>query len=283
MKKILPFTVCLLLFFMNYSLFAQDSGEEIFKSVCAACHTINKGRLVGPDLSGVYLIRKNEWLIQFIHSSQKFIKTGDTAAVAIFNEYNKIPMPDNLLTDEQILSVIEYIKITDKNVPATAVKSKAGDSLAAIGMKSTVPNDSLGMQYTSETVPAGKALFYGYTRFANGASPCIACHNIKDQSILGGGKLALDLTGAYIKLGPAGVKAILTNPPFPAMKTAMLNHPLKEDEIQAVISLLKSVGERKYTYKIPASAGMFFFTMGFVCAILLLVHIYIFYDNRKIA
>ncbi len=62
----------------------------------------------------------------------------------------------------------------------------------------------------------------------------------------------------------------------------MNNHPLKEDEIQAVISLLKSVGERKYTYKIPASAGMFFFTMGFVCAILLLVHIYIFYDNRKI-
>ena len=283
MKKILPFTVCLLLFFMNYSLFAQDSGEEIFKSVCAACHTINKGRLVGPDLSSVYLIRKNEWLIQFIHSSQKFIKTGDTAAVAIYNEYNKIPMPDNLLTDEQILSVIEYIKITDKNVPATAVKSKAGDSLAAIGMKSTVPNDSLGMQYTSETVPAGKALFYGYTRFAKGASPCISCHNITDQSILGGGKLALDLTGAYIKLGPAGVKAILTNPPFPAMKTAMLNHPLKEDEIQAVISLLKSVGERKYTYKIPASAGMFFFTMGFVCAILLLVHIYIFYDNRKIA
>lgn len=282
MKKILPFTVWLLLFSLNFTIQAQNSGEEIFKSVCAACHTIKMGRKVGPDLSGIYLIRKNEWLTQFIRSSQKFIKSGDTAALAIYNEYNKIPMPDNQLSNEQILSVIEYIKVSDQNAPATAVKSKAGDSLVSSGRESKVPNDSLGLLYTYETASVGKALFYGFTRFANGASPCISCHNINDQSILGGGKLARDLTGAFIKLGPVGIKAILTNPPFPAMKTAMMNHNLTENEIQAVTSLLKSVGDRKYNYKIPDSAGLFFFTMGFVCALLLLVHIYIFYDNRRI-
>ena len=283
MKKTLFFTVFLIVLSMEATLKAQNSGEEIFKSVCSACHTINKGRLVGPDLSRIYQIRNNEWLIKFIRSSQQFIKSGDTAAVAIYEEYNKIPMPDNRLTDEQIIGVINYIKVTDQNASVTAVKSKVPtDSLSATAMKSTVPTDSIAIKYTSEKVPEGRALFNGYARFANGASPCVACHNINDQSIMGGGKLALDLTGAYIKLGPAGIKAILTNPPFPAMKTAMLNHTLKEDEIGAVISLLKSVAERNKTYKIPQSGGMFFFTLGFVCALFLLVHIYIFYDNRNI-
>lgn len=69
MKKALFFPISLLLCCLNFNLTAQTSGEEIFKSTCAACHTVNKGRLVGPDLSGVYLIRDNEWLIKFTRSS----------------------------------------------------------------------------------------------------------------------------------------------------------------------------------------------------------------------
>jgi mono/diheme cytochrome c family protein len=282
MKKTLLYPLSLLLFLVNYDLLAQKTGEEIFNSVCAACHTIKMGRKVGPDLSGVYLIRKNDWLIQFIHSSQKFIKSGDTAAIAIYNEYSKIPMPDNQLSDEQILSVIEYIKMYDRNAAASAKAPKGKDSLVSAGLKSVIPADSLDTLYTSETIAKGRSLFYGYTHFANGASPCITCHNINDQSILGGGKLARDLTGAYIKLGPVGLKAIVTSPPFPAMKTAMLNHNLSEDEIQAITSLLKSVGDQKYSYRIHDSAGLFFFSIGFVLALLLLAIIYILYDNRKI-
>jgi cytochrome c553 len=282
MKKILIFIVCLLQFFMNHTLSAQNSGEEIFKSLCAACHTIKMGRKIGPDLSGVYLIKNNEWLTQFIRSSEKLIKSGDTAAIAIYNEYNKIPMPDNQLTDEQISSIIEYIKTSDENAPVAAGQTKTNDSLASGSTQSKLPNDSLDIKYTTESLAEGIALFYGYARFTNGASPCLSCHNIKDQSVMGGGKLALDLTGAYVKLGPVGLQAIMTNPPFPAMKTAMLNHPLTENEMQQIISLLKSVGERKYTHLIPGSAGLFFFSMGFVLTLVLLAHIYLFYDNRKI-
>ncbi len=283
MKKSLFFIVLLIMLSLGTSLKAQNSGEEIFKSVCSACHTINKGRLVGPDLSRIYETRNNEWLIKFIRSSQQFIKSGDTAAVAIYEEYNKIPMPDNRYTDEQILGVINYIKATDQSVSSVAVKPAIpNDSLAAKATQSAAPNDSLAIKYSREHVPEGRALFYGFSRFANGAAPCISCHNIKDQSFIGGGRLALDLTGAYIKLGPAGISAIIKNPPFPAMKTAMTNHDLKEDEIQAVISLLKSSGEQKYYNKIPDSSGMIFFSFGFVCAIMVLIHIYIFYDRRKI-
>jgi len=282
MKKILLYPFSLLLFCMNYNLNAQSTGEEIFKSVCSACHTIKMGRKVGPDLSGVYQIRENAWLIRFIRSSQKFIKTGDTAAVAIYNEYSKIPMPDNNLSDGQILSIIDYIKKADEKATAITTVPKDSDSLASAGLISGVSSDSLDKQYTFESINDGRSLFYGYLPFANGASPCISCHNINDQSILGGGKLARDLTGAYVKLGSVGIKAILTDPPFPAMKTAMMNHNLSENEIQAVTSLLKSVGDQSYSYKIRDSAGLFFFSIGFVSALLMLAIIYILYDNRKI-
>lgn len=282
MKKILLILSSFFLLCITFSLQAQKNGEEIFKSVCAACHTINKGRLVGPDLSGVYLIRDNDWLISFIRSSQEFIKSGDTAAIAIFKEFNQIPMPDNRFSNEQILSVIEYIKASDQNVPIETGQAKETESLTAGNSPSKTIDDSLNILYSPEMASKGKALFYGYTHFVNGASPCITCHNIDDQSIMGGGRLALDLTASYVKLGPIGLKAILTNPPFPAMKMAMLNHALTENEIQPIISQLKSVGEQKYNNSIPGSAGLLFFSIAFICALFLMVHLYIFYDNRKI-
>ena len=283
MKKTLLFTICLIALNMGNTMRAQNSGEEIFNSVCSACHTINAGRLVGPDLSGVYQIRNNEWLIRFIRSSQEFIKSGDPEAIAIYEEYNKIPMPDNNLTDDQIISIINYIKDTDQSAQTdTMDPAFPSDSLADKKMSAAISNDSLAIKFSREHAPAGRALFYGYTNFTNGAAPCISCHNIMDQSLMGGGRLALDLTGSYVKYGPVGITAIINNPPFPAMKAAMINHDLKEDEMQAVISLLKSVGEQKYYSKSSDSAGWIFFGFGLICALILLVHIYIFYDRRRI-
>lgn len=285
MKKVLPFAILQLLFF-NFSLYSQSGGEQVFKTICAACHTINKGRLVGPDLSGVYKIRDNDWLIKFIRSSQTLVKSGDTASVAIFNEFNKIPMPDNNLTDDQILGVIEYIKQQDQGAPAaTAEKKSATDTSAArpdslkakVGAPAAATDTT---KYNENEVQGGRALFYGFTAFTNGAATCISCHNIQDQTILGGGKLALDLTGSFTKLGPQGIRAILTNPPFPAMKAAIKNQ-LTEDEINSILAMLKYVGEQSTLNK-PFSASVIFFTLGFVCALFLLVHIYLFYDNRKI-
>ena len=269
MKHQISFFAITLLFSFLIPLRAQNSGEKTFKTICAACHTINKGRLVGPQLSGIYEKKDSKWLIPFIRSSQRMVKGGDTAAVAIYNQFNHIPMPDNQLTDEEILNVIGYIKETDQLASATA-KSMAP------------PKDSIAVLYSSQTVPLGSALFKGYTHFANGAPPCISCHNITNQSILGGGTLSLDLTKAFVKLGPEGIKAILTNPPFPVMNKALLLHPLKEDEKHAIISMLKSVSEQNYSNQAANSGGFIFIFLSAVCALLFLVHIYILYDNGNI-
>lgn len=103
----------LLLFIYNVSSTAQKTPEENFKT-CAACHSIGKGRLVGPDLKGVTEKYEEAWLIKFIQSSQTLVKSGDEAAVKIFEEY-KIPMPDNNLSDDEVKALLEYIKNYDPN------------------------------------------------------------------------------------------------------------------------------------------------------------------------
>ncbi len=90
--------------------YPQTQGENIFKKTCIACHTIGRGRLVGPDLKDVDKKQSEDWIINFVKSSQRMIKSGDPDAVAIFNEFNKIIMPDQALTDAQIKDIIIYIK-----------------------------------------------------------------------------------------------------------------------------------------------------------------------------
>lgn len=89
-------------------LHAQE-GKDMF-AVCAACHTIGGGKLIGPDLKGVTERRDEAWLIKFIQNSQAMIQAGDEIAVQLFEEYNKIPMPPNNLSDDEVKTLLNYIK-----------------------------------------------------------------------------------------------------------------------------------------------------------------------------
>lgn len=89
-------------------IYSQQELEEW--EVCKECHSIGEGKIVGPDLKGITEEKSEEWLIDFIRSSQTMIKNGDEEAIKIFNEYYKVPMPDNDLTDEQIKNLLTYIK-----------------------------------------------------------------------------------------------------------------------------------------------------------------------------
>ncbi|MBS1632488.1 MAG: cytochrome c [Bacteroidetes bacterium] len=110
--RILILLTCLSILFSTKEIAAQD-GATTFKTVCAACHTIGKGRLVGPDLAGVSDRRSEDWLIKFIKSSQTVINSGDKTADSLFQAYNKTLMPDHPnLDDAKIKDVLAYIKTT---------------------------------------------------------------------------------------------------------------------------------------------------------------------------
>jgi cytochrome c551/c552 len=103
--------------FIISSLNATPPAEKeklIFTARCAGCHNVNK-ILTGPALAGVAERRSIDWIVNFVHSSQSVIKAGDTTAVALFNKFNKIPMPDHRdLSAEDIKSVVDFINAETK-------------------------------------------------------------------------------------------------------------------------------------------------------------------------
>ncbi|MFA7421599.1 MAG: c-type cytochrome [Melioribacteraceae bacterium] len=200
---------------------AQSNGQKIFTSKCTACHTIGGGNLVGPDLANVQDLRTEEWLINFIKSPQKVIDSGDSAAVALHNEF-KILMPDQLLSNTEIKSIIDYIKTNspDANNPNQKTPNQ-------------IFNASLA---TDSDVIRGKSYFEGESKFKNGGPSCISCHNVDNPNVLTGGLLAKDLTLAFSRLSAAGIDGILRNPPFPAMIDGFGAAPLTDQEISDLLA-----------------------------------------------
>lgn len=105
------FFLCLA-FMLTFSTlsFAQDAakGKELFNSNCAACHKLD-GASTGPALRGVAERHSTDWLHKWIKNSSGLIKSGDAAAVKVFNEWKQVPMnsfPN--LTDEDIDNIIAY-------------------------------------------------------------------------------------------------------------------------------------------------------------------------------
>lgn len=230
---------------------AQESGKQIFQKSCAACHSIGGGRLVGPDLAGVNDKRPEGWLLKFIKSSEKLVKSGDKTAVALFEEFNKMPMPDQALSDEQIKKVLAHIKET-------------GGSPAA-GKKTAVLSAPAAKEPAAEGTPAeillGGNLFEGKIRFANGGPSCNACHHVTSDALLGGGVLASELTLVFSRMGKQGISAILGNTPFPVMQAAYAGKEFSDKEINALVGFLQHV-DQEHARQMPKEWGWRMFSAG---------------------
>ena len=108
----------------------NENGQKLFKSNCTSCHSIGKGKLIGPDLAGVNERRDEEWLISWIRNSQEMIKAGDPEAVAIYEEYNKTLMTAfPQFSDEDIKDVLAYIDYAEKAAPAKGPVATSGEAV----------------------------------------------------------------------------------------------------------------------------------------------------------
>ncbi len=129
-----PFILVFLLFFA-FTTFAQDEakadsegggfgsyvpevvanadpakGKEMFNSLCAACHKRYKNA-TGPSLHEVTKRRDMDWLYKWIVNSQELIKSGDTQAVQLYEEWNKVAMnafPQ--LSNEDMNNILAYVE-----------------------------------------------------------------------------------------------------------------------------------------------------------------------------
>jgi len=116
--------IFLCLFSTSFLANAQNSGEALFKANCAACHAVTSKKLVGPGLEGIQNKRSKEWLYKWIQNSQELIASGDKDAIAVFEEYSKIVMPAQAVTNEEIDLMLEYIA----NPPASVASATSGSS-----------------------------------------------------------------------------------------------------------------------------------------------------------
>jgi len=134
------FIISLLIAFSSLSGFAQEAdvqaGKKLFNTNCAACHKLNK-KAVGPALKGVSEKYDREWLYSWIKNSAAMIKDGDSQAVAIWEEYNKIAMNAfPLLSNTDIDNILAY---TDYTPPAPVASAATQQTVVIPG--SSLNND----------------------------------------------------------------------------------------------------------------------------------------------
>ena len=83
-------------------------GKELFNANCAACHKLD-AKATGPMLRGIASKHDMEWLYKWVKNSSDLIKSGDAAAVKVFEENNKAVMTASpQLSNGDIDNIIAY-------------------------------------------------------------------------------------------------------------------------------------------------------------------------------
>ncbi len=103
-------------------------GEELFKSLCAACHKRYK-KMTGPALFGAADKYDREWIYSWVKNSAAMVASGDPKAVAIYEEYNKTAMnafPQ--LSNTDIDNIMAYVMVPKADPPASVLGSESSSA-----------------------------------------------------------------------------------------------------------------------------------------------------------
>lgn len=192
---------------------SAEKGEALFQQKCAACHTIGKGKLVGPDLQGVGQRVSRDWMERFITAPSQVFAAQDPTALKLLKQFH-IQMPDLGLSKAAVEALVVYLEgPTEAEHHAAAGESRAAAAPAPAGNPAV-----------------GEELFTGRLRLQNGGPECMACHTAAGVGALGGGSVGPDLTHVFRRYGRAGLASALKTIPFPTMQGVFQNRPLTPTE-----------------------------------------------------
>ena len=111
-----------------------EEGAKIFFDKCASCHTVGLGDHIGPDLRGVIDRRTPDWLSRWIQEPDKVLAAQDPVVIQLFNEFDRVVMPNKQVTQAQAESLIAYIKRESDKKPGKAV-TRLPESVAPANRK----------------------------------------------------------------------------------------------------------------------------------------------------
>lgn len=125
---------------------AISEGKALFDANCKACHRVHQ-KLVGPALAGVYDRAPSiDWIHAFVKNSSKVIASGDEYANKIYTEYNKTQMTAfSSFKDEQINSILAYIKAETDKGPEVAAAPAPGAATGTEASNQGVPSSYLNV------------------------------------------------------------------------------------------------------------------------------------------
>jgi cytochrome c2 len=111
-------------------------GKELFNSNCAACHKLD-GKSTGPALRAISEKHEMSWIYKWVHNSSDLIKSGDAAAVKVFEANNKVPMTAfPALSEGDIDNIIAYTSEPKAEAPAAV----AGTAVAGASQGGGISN-----------------------------------------------------------------------------------------------------------------------------------------------
>jgi nitrite reductase (NO-forming) len=104
-------------FYVTQKLYRPiDPGERTYLRVgCTSCHTLGKGKLIGPDLAGVTDRRDEAWLKRWLKDPPSMLATDETARKLL--EEFQAPMPSYGLTDREIDLLLKFLKTQKPAAP----------------------------------------------------------------------------------------------------------------------------------------------------------------------
>lgn len=179
-----------------------NEGRKLFEDNCSQCHTMGKGRKVGPDLYAITEIRPTDYLLDMISNATHVFETGNPIAVMVLGLYRTIRMPALNLSREQGADILAYIRA-----------------------ESTRPWPAAREEPVAGRPDTGKMLFDGGVSFKKGGPPCISCHNIARLPFPMGGTMGPDLTNINARFAAENAPHV-----FPTMVPLYMDRPLLPEE-----------------------------------------------------
>lgn len=120
----------------------EPDGKALFMNKCAACHTTNSTKLTGPGLEGVNERYEKEWLYSWIRNSTAMIEAGDSLAIKVFEENNKIPMLSfEDMTNQDIDAILAYIANPPKKEEATTIVANEDENASPVAQQVKIWSD----------------------------------------------------------------------------------------------------------------------------------------------
>jgi mono/diheme cytochrome c family protein len=124
-------------------------------------------------------------------------------------------------------------------------------------------------------VEHGRDLFMGYAHFQNDGPPCMGCHSVGENGLLGGGAMGPDLTNVSSKRSDTELASILSNNGWtilPVMEPIYTEHLLTESEQADLIAFLNASAGQPQSNREFLVLGLSL--AGFAAAVVLLGFVY---------